>query len=133
MIDETTYDYLTTQGDQLHQRFMHFSLKEEELEIEIDFLEWKKLLTDIQHYVSVMNKHYEDIKRKLGQLEHLKQHGNNEHGMYNYHGDIVADLAECQEIYNALSMRKIEIDDCYITVYNRATYKSDGSERFNIE
>jgi len=130
MIDETTYDYLTTQGDQLHARYMEYSLKEEELEIQIDFLKWKALFSDIQNYVAIMNKQYEYIKGKLGQLEFLKEHGNNEHGAYNYLGDMVADLAELQEIYNALSMRKIEIDDCYTYVYQRATYKQDGSNTF---
>ena len=118
-MNEQTYDYLTTTGDELHARYMDISLKEEELEMEQPISKYRTLLRELDEYRSVMNKQYEDIKRKLGQLQHLKERGNNEHGTYNYVGDIVADLAELQEEYDGLSMRKIEIDDIYPVVYDR--------------
>ena len=113
-MNEQTYDYLTTTGDELHARYMDISLKEEELEMEQPISKYRTLLRDLDKYRSVMNKHYDDVHNKLVELIEIKKFYQQA-----YKGDIVADLAELQEEYDGLSMRKIEIDDIYPVVYDR--------------
>lgn len=128
MIDEQIYDQLLQDGDDLHNQYMEMELKEEELDIDIPASQWKELLLKYQKWIS----------EALGNIKYLENTKSLLDKVLNgdvtlnqpYQGDMAADYGEIVEQYNALYLRKVEIESSYICVYNRSTYKRDGSGFF---